>query len=143
MEVEKIEQILKKLHIFLADALPEVLILKNHVLGVSMPETGIVLIKDGTIDAPEYILSSAEETVLYTHRVQLDILVQSIDAATRDQKSSDLLKSVVDVLSPKESLFDGLVEGFFFGVPVFTLEVGDDGIAIKIVTLEISLQYYL
>jgi hypothetical protein len=82
-------------------------VLKNEVLPSIIPESGLIILRDGDVGSPEEILSPP--MFIYNHRAELEVFIQDPDPADRDEKMDLLLGSIEQVLIENPTL-DGTVD---------------------------------
>ena len=96
------EQALKSLFLCLKNGLTDIAVLRNEALPTKVPETGLVILRDGDIGEPEVSLSPTRYH--YQHQASLEVFIQEPDANVRAEKLDFLLSSIGTLLSANTTL---------------------------------------
>lgn len=80
---------------------------RNKVLADTIPDAGMIVIRDGDPGQPEITLSPV--VYYYDHRAEIDIVVQGDDGAERDVRA-DTLKQAVSAAITADRTLGGAVE---------------------------------
>lgn len=67
-------------------------VLRNEMLPERVPESGILIVRDGDPGEPEILLSPPE--YVYEHRAEVEVVVEGATAQARDQLFDSLLQAV-------------------------------------------------
>lgn len=113
-------------------------VLKNEPLPQTIPENGIVFLRDGNLGEPEVLLSL--QMFVFKHRAEVEIIVQAKDAKKRDSLLDDLITKVCDLLKNNPYL-DGNVDYALAEQPEFILEAPEGAVPIKAAIIPIILEY--
>jgi hypothetical protein len=132
------EKALHNLFLCLKDELPKTIILRNETLPVTIPNTGLVMIRDGEINNLEFILSPLQ--YVHQHKVQLEVMVQHVKAERRDYELEILLEEIAIALAKKPTL-DGAVDFMHVDSLEFITEAIDGAASIKAARMSLYLEY--
>lgn len=113
-------------------------VLKNEPLPQTIPENGIVFLRDGNLGEPEILLSP--QRFIYKHGAEIEIVVQCKDAQKRDAILDSIITKIGSLLQNNPYL-DGRVDYVSTGQPEFILEAPDGAIPIKAAIIPIILEY--
>lgn len=102
---------------------------RNSAVPEKIPNTGLVIIRDGDPGNPEYVLGGFSN-VYYSHNIEIEIYIQEGAPAQRDRKFDELMQLVGGVLESHPTL-DGLVAGLTYARPDTHTQPVDGGPAIK------------
>ena len=105
----------------------------------TMPDTGIIVLRDGSEEEPEVLLSPL--TYIYEHLVTAEIMVQSPDPALRDSILDALLVSIGGVINANRTL-DGLAEWIEARSPDFQEESIEGAASIRTATVLIMVRFF-
>lgn len=111
---------------------------RNEPLPTKVPETGLIILRDGDPGEPEVILSPTR--FVYQHRAEVEILVQQADQAERDAALDTLLVAVGDALSGDPTL-GGKVDILRPGSPELLQETIEGAPTIKAALIPVFLEY--
>ena len=111
---------------------------RNEPLPTKMPETGLIILRDGDPGEPEVILSPTR--FVYQHRAEVEVLVQQADQAERDAALDTLLVAVGDALSGDPTL-GGKVDIVRPGSPELLQETIEGAPTIKAALIPVFLEY--
>ena len=116
----------------------DVVVKRNDPLPQKIPDGGMVILRDGNVGEPEVLLSPPY--YIFTHRTELEVIVQKETPAERDQALDDLLVQVGELLQEDPQL-GGEVDFMHADPPEFVDEVVDGGVTIKGAVVPIVLEY--
>ncbi len=119
--------------------LPDIGVERNSALPESIPDGGLVVVRDGDPGEPEQALGGFIP-VYYRHAVELEIYAASGEQAIRDQTFDDLATAIGVALHADPTL-GGLVFGITYGRPDVVTEAVEGGAAIKTGTITLVLDY--
>lgn len=111
---------------------------RNEPLPTKVPETGLVILRDGNPGEPEVILSPTR--YVYQHRAEVEVLVQEADQAGRDAALDALLVAVGKVLAG-DSTLGGKVDIVHPGSPELLQETIEGAPTIKAAVIPVFLEY--
>lgn len=111
---------------------------RNDPLPQKIPEGGLVILRDGNVGEPEVLLSPPR--YIFTHRAELEVVVQKVTSAERDQALDWLLIEIGEVLEADPTL-EGKVDHMHADPPEFVDEQIDGGVTIKGAIVPIVLEY--
>ncbi len=134
----KREQALQGLFLCLQTGLPGISVLRNEVLTTAIPETGLVVLRDGDPGEPDILLSPPR--YIYKHRADIEVFVQNADAAQRETDLDQLITQIGAVLETAGTL-DGVIDILNPGSPELLTEPIEGAAAIKAATLPVTLEY--
>lgn len=116
----------------------DVVVKRNDPLPQKIPDGGLVILRDGNVGEPEVLLSPPY--YIFTHRAEIEVIVQKVTSAERDQALDDLLVQVGELLQEDPQL-GGEVDFMHADPPEFIDEVVDGGVTIKGAVVPIVLEY--
>ena len=135
--MSKREQVLNALLERLS-TLPDVEVKRNAVLPVTIPDNGLVVLRDGDIGEPDVLLSPA--CYVFHHKAEVEVLVQQVEDADNDAKLDGILEAIGQILQTDVTL-SGLIDYMHADPPEFVDEVIDGGVTIKGAIVPIVLEY--
>jgi hypothetical protein len=103
-----------------------------------VPDTGLVILRDGDAGEPEVILSPTR--YVYQHRAEVEVLVQQADQAERDAALDTLLVAVGTALAADVTL-GGKVDIAHPGSPELLQETIEGAPTIKAAVIPVFLEY--
>lgn len=103
-----------------------------------IPDGGLVILRDGNIGEPEILLSPP--CYIFTHRAELEVIVQKETPAERDQALDWLLVEIGELLQNDPRL-GGEVDYMHADPPEFVEEPVEGGVTIKGAIVPIVLEY--
>lgn len=136
--ISKREQALQGLFLCLQTGLPGISVLRNEVLTTAIPETGLVVLRDGDPGEPDILLSPPR--YIYKHRADIEVFVQNADAAKRETDLDQLITQIGAALETAGTL-DGVIDILNPGSPELLTEPIEGAAAIKAATLPVTLEY--
>ena len=74
----------------------DVVVKRNDPLPQKIPDGGLVILRDGNVGEPEILLSPPY--YIFTHRAEIEVIVQKVTSAERDQTLDNLLVQVGELL---------------------------------------------
>jgi hypothetical protein len=104
-----------------------------------VPDTGMIILRDGTEEEPEVLLSPL--TYIYEHLVTAEVIVQESDAALRDSQIDSLLVSIGSVINANRTL-NGLAEWVEARSPDFQQEPIEGAATIRTASVLIMIRYF-
>ncbi|MBQ8482225.1 MAG: acyl-CoA transferase [Alphaproteobacteria bacterium] len=116
----------------------DVTVKRNDLLPQKIPDGGLVILRDGNVGEPEILLSPT--CYIFTHRAELEVIVQKETPAERDQTLDNLLVQIGELLQEDPQL-GGEVDFMHADPPEFVDEVIDGGVTIKGAIVPIVLEY--
>lgn len=111
---------------------------RNDPLPQKIPDGGLVILRDGNVGEPEILLSPT--CYVFTHRAELEIIVQKETPAERDHALDGLLVQIGELLQEDPRL-GGQVDYMHADPPEFVEEPIEGGIPIKGAIVPIVLEY--
>ena len=111
----------------------DVSVKRNDPLPQKIPDGGLVILRDGNVGEPEILLSPPY--YIFTHRAELEVIVQQEAPAERDQALDWLLVEIGELLLSDPRL-GGQVDP-----PEFVEEPVEGGVTIKGAIVPIVLEY--
>lgn len=99
--MSKREQILQALFEKL-QTLENIPVKRNETLPQVIPETGIVMLRDGKQGEPDVILSPP--IFIFKHKAEVEVIVQAVKPEERDKKLDDILEKIGMLLSSDVTL---------------------------------------
>lgn len=105
----------------------------------TLPDTGIIILRDGTEEEPEVLLNPL--TYIYEHLVTAEVIVQESDATLRDSQIDSLLVSMGGVINANRTL-SGLAEWVEARSPDFQEEPIEGAATIRTATVLIMIRYF-
>lgn len=116
----------------------DVTVKRNDLLPQKIPDGGLVILRDGNVGEPEILLSPT--CYIFTHRAELEVIVQKETSAERDQVLDGLLVQIGELLQEDPRL-GGQVDYMHADPPEFVEEPVEGGILIKGAIIPIVLEY--
>lgn len=116
----------------------DVSVKRNDPLPQKIPDGGLVILRDGNVGEPEILLSPPY--YIFTHRAELDVIVQQEAPAERDQALDWLLVEIGELLLSDPRL-GGQVDYMHADPPEFVEEPVEGGVTIKGAIVPIVLEY--
>lgn len=104
-----------------------------------IPAGGIIILRDGSGEEPEVLLSPL--TYIYEHLVTVEAMVQNPDPATRDSLLDSLLASMGGVINANRTL-DGLAEWVEARSPDFEEEPIEGAASIRTATVLVMVRFF-
>lgn len=135
--MSKREEVLNALFTRLS-ALPDVKVKRNETLPLVVPSAGLLILRDGNVGEPEILLSPT--CYIFTHRAELEVIVQKLTSAERDQNLDEILVQIGELLQEDPSL-GGEVDYMHADPPEFVEEPVEGGVTIKGAIVPIVLEY--
>ena len=114
MPASKAEQVLGALKALL-EAIPDAVVQRNSVLPEKIPDSGLIILRDGDPGEPEQALGGFGSTYCQ-HTVEIEVYVEEGDAAARDAAFHALLQQIGDAIEA-DSTLGGLAFGLTYGRP--------------------------
>ena len=99
---------------------------------------GMIIMRDGASEEPEVLLSPL--TYIYQHLVNIEVMVQDADSATRDSGLDALLGAIGNVITADRSL-GGLAEWAEANAPAFIEEPIEGAPTVKAAQLSIMVRF--
>jgi len=135
--MSKREQVLNALLERLS-TLPDVEVKRNAVLPVTIPDNGLVVLRDGDIGEPDVLLSSV--CYVFHHKAEVEVLVQQVEDADNDAKLDGILEAIGQILQTDVTL-SGLIDYMHADPPEFVEQPVEGGLTIKGAVVPIVLEY--
>lgn len=132
------EQALQGLLLCLQTGLPNVSVRRNEVRTTAIPDTGLVVVRDGDPGEPDMVLSPPR--YIYKHRADIEVCVQHADARQREADLDRLITQIGDVLDRAGTL-DGVVDLLKASSPEFLTEPIEGAAALKATVVPVTLEY--
>jgi hypothetical protein len=123
----------------LLEMVPATQIEPNSALPERIPDSGLIILRDGDPGEPEQALGGFGSTY-YQHAIEIEIYVEEGDAAARDAALDALLQQIGVVLEADPTL-GGLVFGLTYGRPETSIEAVPGSPAIKSAMLTVTVDY--
>ena len=111
---------------------------RNEPLPTKIPTEGLVIVRDGEIGEPEIILSPTR--YIYRHMVEIEVLVQEADQATRDTVLDALIQQIGNAIELAGTL-NGVVDNIQPTAPEFVNEIIDGAPTVKAAVIGVILEY--
>ena len=134
----KSENILEALFAAL-QTMEDVEVQRNTAVPVAIPESGLLILRDGEFGEPESSLGGFAD-YYFSHKADLEVYVQEGSQALRDTQSDEILQKVYAAFSSNITL-GGLVLGMEITRDTSRLEPIEGAEAIKFISLNITLEY--
>ena len=134
--MSKREQILQALFEKL-QTLKNIPVKRNETLPQIIPETGIVMLRDGKQGEPEIILSPP--ICIFKHEAEVEVIVQAAKSE-RDKKLDEILEHIGILLSSDVTLC-GLTDYVYPKPPEIIDEFIDGAATIKAAVIPVVLEY--
>lgn len=115
----------------------DVAVKRNDPLPQKIPDS-LVILRDGNVGEPEILLSPP--CYIFTHRAELEIIVQKETSAERDQILDEVLVQIGELLQEDPRL-GGEVDYMHADPPEFVEEPVEGGVTIKGAIVPIVLEY--
>lgn len=135
--MSKREQILQALFEKL-QTLKNIPVKRNETLPQIIPETGIVMLRDGKQGEPEIILSPP--ICIFKHEAEVEVIVQAAKSEERDKKLDEILEQLGVLLSSDVTLC-GLTDYVYPKPPEIIDEFIDGAATIKAAVIPVVLEY--
>ncbi len=103
-----------------------------------VPSGGIIIVRDGTAEEPEVLLSPL--TYIYEHNVTIEAMVQSPDSTVRDTALDALLVSIGSIITSNRNL-DGLAEWVEARTPDFIEEPIEGAATLRLATVNVMVRF--
>ena len=116
----------------------DVSVKRNDPLPQKIPDGGLIILRDGNVGEPEILLSPT--CYIFTHRAELEVIVQKVTSAERDQNLDAILVQIGELLQEDPGL-GGEVDYMYADPPEFVEEPGEGGVTIKGAIVPIVLEY--
>ncbi len=104
-----------------------------------LPNTGIIVLRDGTEEEPEMLLSPL--TYIYEHLVTAEVIVQNADQKTRDDLIDSILVSIGGIINANRTL-NGLAEWVEARSPDFQQEPIEGAATMRSASVLIMIRYF-
>lgn len=104
-----------------------------------MPDTGIIVLRDGTEEEPEVLLSPL--TYIYEHLVTTEVIAQNADQKARDDLIDSLLISIGGIINTNRTL-NGLAEWVEARSPDYQQESIEGAETTRVATILIMIRYF-
>jgi hypothetical protein len=134
----KAEQVLDALKTLLG-TVPGVTVERNSVLPEKIPDSGLIILRDGDPGEPEQALGGFG-SAYYEHTVEIEVYVEEGDTAARDAAFDALLQQIGAALEADPTL-GGLAFGLTYGRPEPRIEAVAGAPAIQSATLTLTVDY--
>lgn len=135
--MSKREQILQALFEKL-QTLENIPIKRNETIPQVIPETGIVMLRDGKQGEPEIILSPP--MCIFKHEAEVEVIVQAVKPEDRDKKLDEILVQIGVLLSSDVTL-RGLTDYVYPKPPEILEEFIEGAPTMKAAVIPIILEY--
>lgn len=111
---------------------------RNETLPQVIPETGIVIMRDGKQGEPEYILSPP--MCLFKHEAEIEVIVQAVKPEDRDKKLDEILEQIGVLLSSDVTL-RGLTDYVYPKPPEILEEYIEGAPTMKAAVVPVVIEY--
>lgn len=135
--MSKREQILQALFEKL-QTLENIPVKRNETLPQIIPETGIVMLRDGKQGEPEVILSPP--MYIFKHEAEVEVIVQAAKPENRDKKLDEILEQIGVLLSSDVTL-RGITDYVYPKSPEIIDEYIEGAPTMKAAIIPIILEY--
>ena len=135
--MSKREQILQTLFKKL-QTLKNIPVKRNENLPQIIPETGIVMLRDGKQGEPEILLSPP--ICIFKHEAEVEVIVQAAKPEDRDKKLDEIFEQIGVLLSSDVTL-RGLTDYVYPKPPEIIDEFIDGAATIKAAVIPVVLEY--
>ena len=135
--MSKREQVLNALLERLSTLL-DVEVKRNAVLPVTIPDNGLVVLRDGDIGEPDVLLSPV--CYVFHYKAEVEVLVQQVEDADNDAKLDGILEAIGQILQTDVTL-SGLIDYMHADPPEFVEQPVEGGLTIKGAVVPIVLEY--
>ena len=112
---------------------------RNTAVPEKIPAGGLIVLRDGDPGEPEQALGGVG-SVYYSHAVEIEVYVESADAAHRDAAFDALVQRIGSALD-SDSTLGGLAFGMTTARPEIDTEAVAGAPAIKTGTIEVIVEY--
>ena len=119
--------------------LSKVKVERNTAAPERIPKGGLIVLRDGDPGEPEQTLGGIGG-VYYSHAVEIEVYVETGDAAKRDAAFDALVQKIGAVFDADPTL-GGLAFGMAYGRPEIDTEAVAGAPAIKTGTIEVIVEY--
>lgn len=103
------------------------------------PSTGLIILRDGSADEPEILLSPL--TYIYEQTSTIEVIVQNADSATRNILLDGLLANIGSIINANRTL-DGLAEWVEARSPEFADDPIEGAATIRSATVQTMLRFF-
>jgi hypothetical protein len=117
---------------------PSLKVYRNLEKPQRIPSGGLMILRDGTSGDPEILLSPL--TYIYTHQVQLEIIIQQKEDSFRSLKIDEVLMSLGNLIAQNRTL-DGLAEWIEPQAPEFIEESLEGGIPVRMALVTLLIRF--
>ena len=135
--MSKREQVLNALFARLL-ALPDVEVKRNTVLPITIPNNGLVVLRDGDIGEPEILLSPV--CYVFHHKAAIEVLIQQVKDSDNDAKLDRILEAIGLILKVDVTL-SGLIDYMHADPPESIEQLVEGGLTIKGAVVPVVLEY--
>jgi hypothetical protein len=104
-----------------------------------VPSGGLVVLRDGTGEEPEVLLSPL--TYIYEHNVTMEVMIQNAVSAARDTALDALLVSIGAIIAANRTL-GGLAEWVEARTPDFVDDPIEGAASVRVATVGIMVRFY-
>lgn len=111
---------------------------RNETLPQVIPETGIVMLRDGKQGEPEIILSPP--ICIFKHEAEVEVIVQTVKPKDRDKKLDEILEQIGVLLSSDVTLH-GLIDYVYPKPPEIIDEYIEGAPTMKAAVIPVVLEY--
>ncbi len=111
---------------------------RNETLPQKIPETGLVMLRDGKVGEPEVLLSPT--LFIYQHEAEVEVIVQALTPEQRDT-GLDTITAQIGTLLKNDTTLSGAVDYCFPKAPEFLEEVIEGAPTMKAAIIPIVLEY--
>jgi hypothetical protein len=132
------EQALQGLFLCLQSGITGPEVLRSEILPTAIPNTGLLILRDGDLGSPEITLSPVRYH--FEHRAEIEVIVQDKDASARDLLIDGLLAQIAAAVLSDQTL-SGSVDFAHLGSPEFMDEAIEGAPALKAAVVPITLEY--
>ena len=112
---------------------------RNTAVPEKIPAGGLIVLRDGDPGEPEQALGGVG-SIYYSHAVEIEVYVESADAAHRDAAFDALVQRIGSALD-SDSTLGGLAFGMTTARPEIDTEAVAGAPAIKTGTIEVIVEY--
>lgn len=111
---------------------------RNETLPQVIPETGIMMLRDGKQGEPEIILSPP--ICIFKHEAEVEVIVQAVKPEDRDKKLDEILEQIGALLSSDVTL-RGLTDYVYPKPPEIIDEYIEGAPTMKAAVIPVVLEY--
>lgn len=111
---------------------------RNETLPQVIPETGIVMLRDGKQGEPEIILSPP--ICIFKHEAEVEVIVQAVKSEDRDKKLDGILEQIGGLLSSDVTL-RGLTDYVYPKPPEILEEYIEGAPTMKAAVIPVVIEY--